>query len=71
MDVQFKVTKFTISTTKGGFLTSLTSNDQTFTKEQKSMLSGLAKGARFYLEDVQATGPGGSRKLSSQSFTVD
>lgn len=71
MDVQFKVTKFTISTTKGGFLTSLTSNDQTFTKEQKSMLSGLAKGAKFYLEDVQATGPGGSRKLSSQSFTVD
>ncbi len=71
MDVQFKVTKFTISTTKGGFLTSVTSDSQSFTKAQKDLISGLSKGAKFYLEDVQATGPGGNRKLSSQSFTID
>ncbi len=70
-DVQFKVTQFSVSTVKAGFFTSLDSKSNTFTKEQKAMLQGLQRGAKFYVENIEATGPGGKRKLSSLSFTVD
>ncbi len=71
MDVQFKVTAFTVSTVKAGFLTSERSTSASFTPAQKSLINGLQKGQKFYIEDVQATGPGGVRKLSPLSFTVD
>lgn len=71
MDVSFKVTSFKLSFVKGGFLTELPSNGAQFSPQQKSALGSLQKGQKFYIEDIQATGPGGSRKLLPLTFTVD
>ncbi len=70
-DVQYKVTKFTISTVKGGFLTSETARSASLTQQQKALLSGLSRGSKFYIEDIEVEGPDGKRKLSGMSFTVD
>lgn len=70
-ELEYKVTNFVLSTVKNGFLQSLESNSAAFTPEMKRTISGLQRGAKFYIEGIKATGPGGSRKLSSLSFTVD
>ncbi len=70
-DVQYKVTKFTLSTVKGGFLTSIESKSAALTPEQKALLAGLARGTKFYIEDIEVQGPDGKRKLGGMSFTVD
>ena len=71
MDVKFKITSFKLSYVKGGFLTELPSNGASFSPQQKSAIQALQKGQKFFIEDIQATGPGGSRKLLSLTFTVD
>lgn len=71
MDVKFKVTSFSVSTVKAGFLVSEKSNGASFTPAQKTLINGLQRGQKFYIEEVQATGPGGNRKLSPIAFTVD
>lgn len=71
MDVQFKITSFSVSTVKAGFLTSEPSQSAMFTPQQKNLLNGLQKGQKFFIEDIKAVGPGGQRKLSPLSFTVE
>ncbi len=70
-DVKYKVTKFTVSSVKGGFLTSEDSKSSNLTAAQKALLSGLSRGSKFYIENIEAEGPDGKKKLGSLSFTVD
>lgn len=70
-DVQYKVTRFTLSTVKGGFLQSVEARSASLSAEQKQLLSGLSRGAKFYIEDIEVQGPDGKRKLPGMSFTVD
>lgn len=69
-DLEFKISKFTLSTVKGGFLQSLDSNNASFTPQQKQLINGLSVGSKFYVENIEAIGPDGKRKLGSLSFTV-
>lgn len=71
MDVKFTVTGFAISTVRAGFLVSERSTSASFTPAQRTLINGLQKGQKFYIEEIKATGPGGNRKLSPIAFTVD
>jgi gliding motility-associated protein GldM len=71
-DLTFKVTGFTVSTVKNGFLVDATSKSAAFTDEQKELLKGVSRGSKIYVENIRAVGPGGdSRKLGSISLTID
>ena len=70
-ELEFKVTNFTLSTIKNGFIQELKSNSSSFTADMRQAIKGLQRGSKFYIEGIKATGPGGSRKLSSLAFTVD
>lgn len=71
-DLSFKVTGFTFSILKNGFLIDATSKDALFTGEQKEQIKSLARGSKIFIENVRAVGPGGdTRKLGSISLTVD
>lgn len=69
-DLQFKITAFTVSSVKGGFLQSYSSTSNVLTDQQKTLLKGLNPGAKFYVEGIEAKGPDGKRKLGSLSFVV-
>ncbi len=70
-DVKYTITKFTLSYVKGGFLVSQDSNSASFTKEQKESMANISRGTKFYIENIEAQGPDGKRKLGGMSFTVD
>ena len=69
-DLKFTITKFTVSALKGGFMQSLDATSASFTPQQKQLLQGLAVGNKFYIENIEAQGPDGKRKLGSLAFTV-
>ncbi len=71
MDVKFTVTSFAVSTVKAGFLVSERSSSASFTPAQRTLINGMQKGQKFYIEEIKANGPGGNRKLSPIAFTVD
>lgn len=71
-DLNFTVTQFTVSTTKGGFVSDATAHGFRFTEQQRSIIHGLSRGQKVYFEDIRAVGPDGStRKLGSISFKID
>lgn len=70
-DLEFKISKFTLSYVKGGFLQELSAESAAFTPQQKEMIKGFSRGTKFYIEGIEAVGPGGRRKLGSLIFTVD
>ncbi len=71
-DLVFKVTGFTVSTIRNGFLVDATSKTASFTDEQKELIKGVSRGAKLYIENIRAVGPGGdTRKLGSISLTID
>lgn len=69
-DLKFTITRFTVSAIKAGFMQSLEATSASFTPQQKQLLQGLAVGNKFYIENIEATGPDGKRKLGSLAFTV-
>lgn len=71
-DLSFKITGFTVSTLRNGFLVDATSKSAAFTDEQRELLKGISRGSKLYVENIRAVGPGGdTRKLGSISLTVD
>ncbi len=71
-DLTFKVTGFTVSTIRNGFLVDATSKSASFTSEQNELIKGIARGAKVFIENIRAVGPGGdTRKLGSISLIVD
>lgn len=71
-DLQFKVTQFSVSTIRNGYVVDATSNSNLFTDEQKDLMRGTVRGQRVFIQDIQAVGPDGRRRsLGSITLLVD
>lgn len=71
-DLTWKVTRFTLSTTRGGYQVDETSESNLLTKEQKELIQGIGRGQKVYFENIRAAGPTGSnRALGSITITID
>jgi len=71
-DLEFKVTSFTVSTLKGGFLQEKRSKSNKFTEEQKNLIKGVGRGSRVFIEEIRAVGPDKkTRKLNTITLTLD
>ncbi|MBN1115658.1 MAG: hypothetical protein JXA77_00515 [Bacteroidales bacterium] len=71
-DLTFTVTKFTVSTTIGGFLKEESTNSYKFSQAQKNLIQNLNKGQRLYIQDIEAVGPDGTpRPLPAISLLLN
>jgi gliding motility-associated protein GldM len=71
-DLQFKVTQFSVSTIRNGYVVDAASNSNLFTEEQKDLMRGTVRGQRVFIQDIQAVGPDGRRRsLGSITLLVD
>lgn len=71
-DLTFKVTQFSIATTRKGFYVVEQSKSNKYTEAQETLIKGVARGNRVIIEDIRAVGPDGrTRKLGSITFTID
>ncbi len=71
-DLEFRVTRFMVSTFKGGFIQEKRSKNNKFTQEQKDLIDGVARGGKLYIEEIRAVGPDKTtRKLNDIIFTID
>ncbi len=69
-DVSFKVTSFTVSTTKNGFLVSENiKGGSKLNSAAKQLMQGVARNNRVYVESVKAVGPDG-RERSLNGITL-
>ncbi len=70
-DLKFKIKSFTVSTQVKGFTRDEKSNSDYFTRAQKTLLKGLKRNRKVYIEDIKAVGPDGSiRNLPAISFKI-
>lgn len=70
-DLKFKVTKFTITITKGGYTSELNQKGSSFSSQQKDAIKGLKSGSKIIIENIEAKGPDGRTKpLSPIIFRV-
>ncbi len=71
-DLSFTVTRFTVSTTIGGFLREETSNNNRITDAQRELIRTAGRGSRVFFDNIRAVGPAGEeRPLPTVSFTID
>jgi gliding motility-associated protein GldM len=71
-DLQFKVTQFSVSTIRNGYVVDAASTSNLFTEEQKDLMRGTVRGQRVFIQDIQAVGPDGRRRsLGSITLLVD
>ncbi len=64
-DLKFKVTKFTITVTKGGYTSELTQKGNKFTSQQRNAIKNLKSGSKLIIENIEAKGPDGRTKVLS------
>jgi len=70
-DMSFKVTSFTISSVKAGFLMEYKSKSENFTAQQIELIKSLSPASKIYIEDIECIGPdGATRKLGSMMFMI-
>ncbi len=71
-DLKFKITKFSVSTTIGGYVRNFDSNSTFFTDEQKDMLRRTTRGQQVFITDIEAVGPDGrTRSLGAIALVID
>jgi gliding motility-associated protein GldM len=71
-DLKFRVTEFAVSALVKGFTQTKLARSSAITAEQKSLISGLSKGAKVYFEEIKVVGPdGSSRELPAMAFTIN
>ncbi len=71
-DLEFKVTSFTVSALKGGFIVDERSKSNKLTQAQKDLISGLSRGSKVSFESIRAKGPDGStRNLGTITLVID
>ncbi len=71
-DLEFKVTSFTVSALKGGFIVDERSKSNKLTQAQKDLIGGLSRGSKVSFESIRAKGPDGStRSLGTVTLVVD
>ncbi len=71
-DLRFRVTQFSVSTIRNGYVVDAVSNSNLFTDEQKDLMRATVRGQRVFIQDIQAVGPDGRRRaLGSITLLVD
>ncbi|TVR71994.1 MAG: gliding motility protein GldM [Marinilabiliales bacterium] len=71
-DLTYTVTRFTVSTTIGGFLREEPSTSNRITDAQRELIRSASRGSRIFFDGIRAVGPGGEeRPLPTISFTLD
>ncbi len=71
-DLEFRVTGFTVSIIKGGYLQDERSKNNKFTQAQKDLIGSVGRGSRVFIEGIRAVGPDKTtRKLNPITFTID
>jgi gliding motility-associated protein GldM len=71
-DLEFKITGFTVSTIQKGYTVDEASRSNMFTSEQISLLKGLRRNNKVYIEDIRAVGPDGvTRNLPAIVFRIE
>ncbi|NOZ46799.1 MAG: gliding motility protein GldM [Chlorobi bacterium] len=56
-DLSYRVTKFTVSTTIGGYTAEESAKGNKFTPKQKKLFQNAKRGSRIYIQDIVAIGP--------------
>ncbi len=64
-DLKFRVTKFTVTTTQGGYTKELNAKGNKFTKAQKDVFKGMKSNSKVIIENIEAVGPDGRTKVLS------
>ena len=71
-DLNFKVSRFSVSTVRSGYFVEETSESNLFTQAQRDLMQSVNRGGRVMIENIRAAGPDGSiRKLGSINLTLD
>lgn len=71
-DLTFRVTSFTVSTIKSGYLQSVSSESAVITTEQKDLIRNSGVGSAVMFNNIMAEGPDGStRDLGSINFKLN
>lgn len=71
-DLVWKISKFTVSTTRGGYQVDESSDSNLLNEKQKDLIKSTGRGQKIYFENIRAVGPGGTiRSLGSITITVD
>lgn len=70
-DVTFQVVGFTVSTIKNGFTVEEKATSNKLTKAQQTLVNGVPRNGKIYIEGVQAKGPDGRvRRLNGLSIQM-
>lgn len=71
-ELEYKVTRFVVSTVKGGYLQEEQSSTNRFTEAQRELIKGLGRGSKVIINDIKAQGPDKvTRSLGSITITID
>jgi gliding motility-associated protein GldM len=71
-DLEFKVTRFTVSVIKDGYVQDASSTSNRFTEDQRELIGGMSRGSKIYIENISAVGPDNTpRKLNTITFTLN
>ncbi len=71
-DLTFRVTSFSVSTIRSGYLRQADSESASFTAEQKELIEGSGVGSAVMINNIKAQGPDGTtRDLGSINFTLN
>ncbi len=71
-ELEYKVTRFTVSAIKNGYSVDETSKSNVFTEAQKELIKGMSRGQKVSIENIRAKGPDGStRNLGTITFVLD
>lgn len=70
-ELEYKVTRFTISILRNGYIVDATSKSNVITQEQKELLSSVGRNTKVQIENIRAKGPDGrTRNLGTMTFLV-
>ena len=71
-EMNFTVTSFVVSTSKGGFIVDKTTKGNRFSPDQITLMKGLNPGSRLYIESIVVKGDDGTtRSLPPISFKIN
>ncbi len=70
-ELEYKVTRFTVSVLKNGYIVDEPAKSGKFTQAQKDLIQGMSRGSKVAIEGIRAKGPSGTRNLGTITFVID
>ncbi len=71
-ELEYKVSRFSISVLRDGYIVDVASKSNRFTDDQKELIKTLSRGSKVSIEEIRAVGPDGrTRDLGTMTFTLD